>query len=222
MPSNRLKMSAKSLVAYSSGFVLALGCLLLALGLYPWVLANYTKIEAASDNNIALRRLFSLIQDAETGQRGFLLTGSESYLTPYKTASENIQTEFDGLLKRLEDPSQRERVSKLRQLFQEKSEELEASIEARRTGGLPAALEIVNSGAEVDLIVSDVVMPRLGGLELYARLKERGNPPPLLLASGYGASGVDPEMLSEKGVAIVRKPYSPDELLRKIRGLLDN
>jgi two-component system cell cycle sensor histidine kinase/response regulator CckA len=84
------------------------------------------------------------------------------------------------------------------------------------------ALELLASGAEVDLIVSDVVMPRLGGLELYARLKERGNPPPLLLASGYGASGVDPEMLSEKGVAIVRKPYSPDELLRKIRGLLDN
>src|ERR1700727_2166468 len=45
----------------------------------------------------AATHLFGLIQDAETGQRGFLLTGDESYLQPFETAQKEIPAAEVGL-----------------------------------------------------------------------------------------------------------------------------
>ena len=63
--------------------------------------------------------LFSLVQDAETGQRGFLLTGNDSYLEPFYTAQKEIPA-AEATLRTLtsDNPAQQSRVSNLYALVQ--------------------------------------------------------------------------------------------------------
>ena len=78
----------------SVGFALSFALLLL-IGLLA-----YRGVEVLTQNSYKVTRthsaltditeLFSLMKDAETAQRGFLLTGDESYLDPYRQASANV------------------------------------------------------------------------------------------------------------------------------------
>ena len=60
-----------------------------------------------------------------------------------------------------------------------------------------------------DLVVSDVMMPRLDGLTLASRLRQRGIPVVLMSAVV--------ERLPRRGVAIVTKPFDLDDLLAAVR-----
>src|SRR5580698_9477284 len=54
-----------------------------------------------------LQNVFSLLQDAETGQRGYLLTSQEQYLEPYEAATANIGSQMAALTRILKsDPDQ--------------------------------------------------------------------------------------------------------------------
>ena len=87
--------------------------------------------------------LLSSLKDAETGQRGFLLTAENRYLEPYRQALTEIPTVLDTLA-RVENeskrPDQAQRVERLRPLVKDKLGELEQIIELRRTHGVDAAL----------------------------------------------------------------------------------
>ncbi len=99
-----------------------------------------------------LRNLEIGIRDAETGQRGYLLTGDEDYLTPYKDAMDRV-TFLQGDLQRLtaDSPRQQARLEQLSPLLQRKLEELAQTIELRRTQGLEAALQVVRTNVGRDL-----------------------------------------------------------------------
>lgn len=56
-----------------------------------------SNIEEAQQTRTAIHKLLQNMLDAETGQRGYLLTGEERYLEPYNTAVENIGQNLDGL-----------------------------------------------------------------------------------------------------------------------------
>jgi len=93
-----------------------------------------------------LQSLLSTMKDAETSQRGFLLTGQEPYLAPYA----NAKAEQPGKLKRLTDlladnPVQQQRLSTLQQLMKQKFEELDQTIALRRQGQTGEAMAIVLS-----------------------------------------------------------------------------
>jgi PAS domain S-box-containing protein len=92
--------------------------------------------------------LLSSLTDAETGQRGFLLTGEDRYLAPYRQALKGIPANLD-VLARIEAarrrPDQLQRVNRLRPLVQDKMDELVQTIEVRRSQGLDAALALVRS-----------------------------------------------------------------------------
>ncbi len=82
--------------------------------------------------------LVSLL-DAETGQRGFLLTGRDSYLVPYDEGVARLP----ALLARMDRfaavlPEQRPAVARIRQLVNAKLQELDATIRLRRTAGSAA------------------------------------------------------------------------------------
>ncbi|MBW4971922.1 CHASE3 domain-containing protein, partial [Croceibacter atlanticus] len=51
-----------------------------------------------------IERLISEVKDLETGERGFVLVGSEDYLRPYTTALTKIDTELTGLGAAAQDP----------------------------------------------------------------------------------------------------------------------
>jgi len=81
-----------------------------------------------------------------------------------------------------------------------------------------AALDRVVDAAPVALVVSDVVMPEMGGIELCAVLRERRPGLPVLLMSGYPASQAGapaPE------VPFLTKPFTPADLLAEVGALLD-
>lgn len=83
------------------------------------------------------------------------------------------------------------------------------------------ALEIFERDGEmIDLIVSDIVMPRRGGRALYAELRNRGAEVPFLFTSGYAAEEKETERL-DPGLPFLPKPWSLDGLARRIREVLD-
>src|SRR5579872_2726296 len=92
--------------------------------------------------------LLSSMVDAETGQRGFLLTGRERYLEPYQRAVTGIPALFDRLMRLEESIGQNELkpIQQLRSLGKAKLDELSETIELRRRSGLDAALPVVLSG----------------------------------------------------------------------------
>ncbi|MBS7700084.1 MULTISPECIES: response regulator [unclassified Chelatococcus] len=95
---------------------------------------------------VALDELLSNVQDAETGQRGFLLTNNESYLAPYHTALQKIPSKLDEIGQRTgANAGQGQRLATLRQRVASKLAELSDTIELRRTQGLDAAVARMNS-----------------------------------------------------------------------------
>jgi two-component system cell cycle sensor histidine kinase/response regulator CckA len=78
----------------------------------------------------------SLLADAETGQRGYLVTGDPIYLEPYTAAAGSLRIEVDSLaLLTHDNPRQRQRTGHLRTLTSERMAMLAAGITARRQGG---------------------------------------------------------------------------------------
>ena len=86
-------------------------------------------------------------------------------------------------------------------------------------GDAPSALEVLKSGAPIDVLFSDVVMPRgMSGLDL-ARETSRLRPEiKILLASGYPMSTLPVQGLPD-GVSFISKPYRWTELADKLRAL---
>src|SRR5882757_9378529 len=93
-----------------------------------------------------LQSLFSTLKDAETGQRGFLLTGEESYVTPYTDAKDALPNEFKALRALLVNrPEQARRLDALESLANLKMTELESTVAARRAGHTEASLAVVRT-----------------------------------------------------------------------------
>lgn len=73
---------------------------------------------------------------------------------------------------------------------------------------------------QVDLLVTDVRMPRMDGWELSRRLRERWPDLPVLFISGYDIELTGSARRRTPG-AFLRKPFDPDELVRQVALLLD-
>ena len=74
-------------------------------------------------------------------------------------------------------------------------------------------------GAGIDLVLTDVVMPRLGGPELVRRLSANAPGRKVLFTSGYSASPVSETL--EAGQSFLQKPYLPSTLVAAVRALLE-
>jgi signal transduction histidine kinase/ActR/RegA family two-component response regulator len=79
----------------------------------------------------------------------------------------------------------------------------------------------LNHPDAVDLVLTDLVMPRMGGRELFDRVRATGNSVPFLFASGY--TRTDAEAADQLGVdaPFIQKPWSMGDLLRRVREALD-
>jgi len=82
------------------------------------------------------------------------------------------------------------------------------------------ALDMLEQEPRVDLIITDVVMPRLGGNELIRELRDRGRQVRVLFTSGYPGRGDEREEM-EPGIPFLTKPWTIPELLRAVRAALD-
>src|SRR5690348_4519892 len=126
--------------------------LLLALaGGFGWWFAASTaaaraRVEHSHVVARATDRVLADLLDAETGQRGFLLTGRADYLAPFTAAAPAVSGVIANLRALTADnPAQRERLARLDGLARARLGDLRRTIELRRSGGLDAAIAAVDS-----------------------------------------------------------------------------
>src|SRR3954466_3646730 len=117
-----MKLKNKFLRNLRIGFGVSL-LILIASSLLSYYSISNLKKKAGMVNhtNIVLQqseKVMSQLKDAETGQRGFLLTGSDFFLKPYFTAAQNISGSLDSLQKLTSDnPQQQVHCDSLRILI---------------------------------------------------------------------------------------------------------
>jgi CheY-like chemotaxis protein/CHASE3 domain sensor protein len=152
--------SEQSLGALHSGLPLPpksiFGFLLAVTAVVIIALLSYQSLQATAGSaqelaqSVALltqlEALLSTLKDAETGQRGYLLTGDEKYLQPYLSAQAGLPGELAKVRPLLAGRSdQLRRLDSLESAAQQKMDELEATVTEARAGRVDAALRIVRT-----------------------------------------------------------------------------
>ena len=133
-------------------FLLTGVALLVALGVTVSFLSFTQMKEAATarwHTNTILKNagdLLSELKDAETGQRGYLLTGDEAYLEPYLFARDSISGQQEKLRQLTSISTARKHLDTMAPLIGAKLAELAQSIALRRNHDMTAVLALVRSG----------------------------------------------------------------------------
>lgn len=78
-----------------------------------------------------------------------------------------------------------------------------------------------NNVHRIDLIMLDVVMPKMGGREVFDQLRLLYPEIKILFASGYSTSAIHTNFVLDEGLVFIQKPYQRRDLLRKVREILD-
>lgn len=148
----KLNIGTKIAIAFSVVLVLLLAIAFITI-------MNLAKIEQDNSWVIHTQEVLktintelSYLQDAETGQRGFLLTGKDAYLEPYNTGVSGCAEELKHLKELTVDNStQQQNCLKLEKLIPEKLNELAQTIDLRKSKGFEAALTVVlsNKGKQI-------------------------------------------------------------------------
>jgi methyl-accepting chemotaxis protein len=91
--------------------------------------------------------VLGLIKDAETGQRGYVITGDETFLDPYQAGVGGVS----GLVKELrqltaDNPNQQSRLDRAEPLIAAKLAELKQTIDLRRKGNIEEVTKLIRSG----------------------------------------------------------------------------
>jgi CheY-like chemotaxis protein len=84
------------------------------------------------------------------------------------------------------------------------------------------ALRIATSHeGEIDLLLTDVIMPGMGGPELFERIRQLRPGIKVLYVSGYTNDAIVHQGVLDPGIAFLQKPYSPTSLVRKVKDVLE-
>lgn len=80
-------------------------------------------------------------------------------------------------------------------------------------GGREAVERFAKEADGIDVVVLDMMMPDLGGREVFAQLRASRPGVPVVVSSGFGAGEIEP-LLQEEGVQFLQKPYTAEQLAR--------
>jgi methyl-accepting chemotaxis protein len=136
----------------AAGFSLAF-VLLLAIGIIAYrsissLVVTSQQVTHSHEVTERVADLLSLLKDAETGQRGFVITGEDSYLEPYKMALDGIPKAIRDLRALTTDnPDQQKRLDQLEPLIAAKLAELHQTVEMRSKGQVEETTKVIRSGA---------------------------------------------------------------------------
>ena len=76
--------------------------------------------------------------------------------------------------------------------------------------------------AEIDLVITDVIMPDQGGRVLATFVRARSAELPILYISGYAEEAVVSQGMLDEGERFLQKPFAPEDLLSRVREVLDD
>ncbi len=153
--SPRQDQPVKSVLPLKIVLPLVLGIIAtLAIAVYAEL--GYRRLESANrqmadalEMQAAVHAALAFITEAETGQRGYLLTGQEEYLAPYQDALPKLDLQFNKLRELLVTngtPAQRDSVGRLNSLVGKKLGEMEATIALYRKDGPGSAQLLTTTG----------------------------------------------------------------------------
>ena len=142
-----------------------------------------------------IQHVLSLLQDAETSHRGYIITGDERYLEPYRKAVVGLDTQIHKLSGLLQDrPEQLANFPKLELLTRARTEALENGVASRRAGAPDAGYRFVLSGVgqaildQIRLTIDQMMAEEVAALEARIQLKqERARRTQLLVAALFAA-----------------------------------
>jgi two-component system cell cycle sensor histidine kinase/response regulator CckA len=73
----------------------------------------------------------------------------------------------------------------------------------------------------IGLVILDMIMPGMGGSEIFDRLNTLDPSIPVLLSSGYSLSGQASEIMKRGCKGFIQKPFNIEQISKKIRDILD-
>lgn len=146
MPLSKAAYGRFALLLLALGFLLLLA---VGAGIARLVAENRAFTRGVADSlvaRVALSEMLSRLQDAETGQRGYLLTGDERYLEPYRRTVAALPTEIPQLATLLgRDAGRPTDLPRLRPLIEAKMAELRETIERFEAGDRAGTEAIIRS-----------------------------------------------------------------------------
>jgi PAS domain S-box-containing protein len=87
--------------------------------------------------------------------------------------------------------------------------------------GEEAVNKFMENKDRIDILLLDIIMPKMNGREAYERIKRIKPDIKLLMASGYPTDFISQKGIIEEGLNFIAKPMSPTKLLKKVRDTLD-
>lgn len=129
------------------GIVLAVGTAILSAVSTRDISAAGVRVTQTQETLLEINRLLASLIDAETGQRGYILTGMENYLEPYTRAGAQLDAQLAQLGERFAGaPGQAATLDRITRLVDAKKAEMNRTIELRRANAVGPALHLVDSG----------------------------------------------------------------------------
>jgi len=187
----------------------------------------FTTKESGKGTGLGLSTVYGIVRQSG----GDIEVESEpSQGTVFRVRLPKVDAPLDGDATPIDDstsiPSGQETVllvedeAMVRQLTGDILEELGYRILEASNGG-EALLACERHAGPIDLMLSDVVMPQMSGPELLERVNELRPHTKVLFMSGYSEEAVSREGAFRTGVPLLKKPFSPDHLARKVREVLE-
>ena len=98
----------------------------------------------------------------------------------------------------------------------------QAGYKVLKAENAPAALSLAQiSAAEIDLVVTDVIMPGMSGVELCNRLRKLRRAIRMVYVSGHVGDQLNQYLQLGPEMTVLEKPYTKESLLTKVRSVLD-
>jgi PAS domain S-box-containing protein len=194
--------------------VLATAVVLVLCGVVSYTAARASAaasqaIADTEDTLLSLERVLSVARDAETGQRGFLLTGDSHYLDPYYAAIASLSQRVAALRTKLsDDPAGTRQLDELQRLIRAKTDELTKTIDLDRGGSHAAAIALVLTGQGkqfMDLIRTQIAQLQVAEARVLAAQLQTQSDARLWTSVSIGAVWALALMLVLRLVAVVQR-----------------
>ncbi len=141
-----MKKGNTSLFAFGTILIFLIVIALFSLQNVDWLYSNSQKVMHTYEVKKSLADNLSLLKDAETGTRGFVITGDTDFLEPYNSANVQFQDNLKELRNLIKDnPIQQKTIDTLCQISEQRMLGLNSVVNTRQQLGLDAATKLVSS-----------------------------------------------------------------------------
>jgi PAS domain S-box-containing protein len=158
------------------------------------------------------QKLLSDIKDAESGERGYIISGDEAYLAAYEKVAQDIPPGTDNLLSLTHDnPSQQDRLKHLQELVGQRLAVLNNALHQRKQSGFEAAQKVVTAGAGRAAMEQIRDTSAQIEVEEYRLLRERSQRRQAAIRGGFIA------ILGASAIALFALLSAPKDVRRALR-----